>query len=56
MVAVARLIFARNNQFNVEDRNKEMWNRAINNKLTCELNVGKRILKANYLKAIWYLF
>lgn len=40
MVTVARLIFERNrknnNQFNLEDRYKEMQKMAINDELTCE--------------------
>ena len=57
MVTVARLIFAKNwengKQINLEDWYKEMWNLAINNKLTGEMEIRRGRVKSNDFKDLW---
>ena len=43
-------------QLNLEELCDEMWNLAINDRLTCELKVRKGQLKENVFSQIWNKF
>ena len=56
MIMAARIIIARNwrneNQFNLEEWYRELWDMAINDKLTCD----RGQMKNNDFKKIWNVF
>ena len=56
----SRIIIARNwkneNQVNLEEWYTELWDIAINDKLTCDMKIRRGQLKNNYFKKIWNVF
>ena len=60
MITAARIIMARNwrneNQFNLEEWYRELWDMAINDKLTCDMKISRGQMKNNDFKKIWNVF
>ena len=60
LLTTARLIIARNwkskSEFQMEEWYNEIWNIAINDKLTCNLKVKKGEMKKNNFYDIWGRF
>ena len=60
MITAARLISTRNwrndNQFNLEEWYRKLWDMAINDKLTCDMKIRRGQLKNNDFKKIWNVF
>ena len=60
MVIAARLLFAKNwksdNQINIEEWYREMWDMAVHDKLTCEMKLRWGLSKSNDFKEVRNLF
>ena len=60
MITAARLIFARNwrndNQLSLEEWYRELWEMAINDKLTCDMKIRRGLSKYNNFKKTWNVF